>query len=451
MSVNIIICEDYTVKELRDYAKNHNIDLGKLKLKREICDRINNFLKKNLVLDIESSKDEEDNLGLVKYPDVESTIFSGNIKNELLSMIYILRKYKNTCGYIPQYDKTTKLSHAVHSIVWNCERELLLFPPSYFEQLKSCKSRFFYCICTLLTCDGMDQHANCVVYDSVNKSLERFDPQGITNIKYKTEALDVFFFKTMKAYKIKYINQELVCPKFGLQYEQYKQCSSGESKVLSTDPGGFCSAWTIFYIDSKLKNPNIDSKMLVERLIHDLKENLFDMTSYIRNYSAYIISVEKYLDKIDEYKNSNNDTKVLYIINNFSDLISKNESSNESKYSKEELKSIREQREMILKDIEKKKDEEYLEKIRKEAAIIKYDRNRATVPKPKKVSRVTNLKKLTIRDVVHSPEARGWALKGLLNDEVNKEVLDMYYRDYSEERLEEERERLKVFEGTEDD
>jgi len=176
-------CDSFTVKEIKEYAKLHEISLNGLTRKADFCAEIRaHFSKSESTPMISSSK-------LFKYPEVSTTVFKGSVKYELLSLIYILRKHKDIiCGYYPFYKSeqaSISTTHSNYSITWNCDIESgLTFPYGFLRQLKACKRRFFFCPFTI-KCQDSGQHANMIVYDLAEKTVEQFDPHGVTSEIYK--------------------------------------------------------------------------------------------------------------------------------------------------------------------------------------------------------------------------------------------------------------------------
>ena len=64
--------------------------------------------------------------------------------------------------------------------------------------------------------------------------------------------------------------------------------SDPDNKKLG-DPVGYCLAWCFWYLELRLKNPNIESKELVKFAFNDILQNhdkdSNQVLSYIRNYS----------------------------------------------------------------------------------------------------------------------------------------------------------------------
>ena len=177
---------------------------------------------------------------------------------------------------------------------------------------------------------GLPQHANCLIYDTKLKELERYDPVGagavdigITNIidRHLKQAF-ITGENPIIGKDVKYISPLDYCP-VGLQ-EQKNKTGRG-------DPGGFCHWWTLYYMDLRLSNPDVPRSTLLRRATSAMetlmtnkwvedeiekkvgKVNLdveFDFNKFMRTYGAYLIIAESYLINIIE-DNTKDDYGIL--------------------------------------------------------------------------------------------------------------------------------------------
>ena len=93
---------------------------------------------------------------------------------------------------------------------------------------------------------------------------------------------------------ITYLSSDILCP----TDDAMQSIQSWEPKLnrvslnLKPDPGGFCAAWSFYYLEIRLLNPDIDTTTLITLLNEDLRrydlngENNF--TNVIRGYHQYI-------------------------------------------------------------------------------------------------------------------------------------------------------------------
>ena len=152
-------------------------------------------------------------------------------------------------------------------------------------------------------------HANILIYDFKKMIIERFEPYGSIN------AIDSMIDTVLEEeltwntglYYIKTIDY---LPSIGFQ------SISDENNNLnkkSGDFGGFCLAWCIWYLETKLKNIDLDSKILVNKLINKLNNLDIKYSEYIRNYSNKLnINRVNYMEAIGF---NTKETSDLYLSN----------------------------------------------------------------------------------------------------------------------------------------
>ena len=74
------------------------------------------------------------------------------------------------------------------------------------------------------------------------------------------------------------------------------------SNLKRGDFGGFCLAWTLWYAESRLKNPKVEPLILVKKLIKRINNLNIKFVEYIRNYSNKMAIVrEDFLEKNLQY------------------------------------------------------------------------------------------------------------------------------------------------------
>lgn len=156
---------------------------------------------------------------------------------------------------------------------------------------KWCKSRFvilgLYINGTVLTESAI--HRNYLIIDKKLKTLERFEPNGMNedNILakvYGIKELDETLAQSCKEHGYKYIPPQDFCPRIGPQLLEHYQNEAGER----SDLGGFCTFWSIWYADRRLKYPDIPPKKLIEKLIDHFQKNETPLLTFIRNYINFI-------------------------------------------------------------------------------------------------------------------------------------------------------------------
>lgn len=117
-------------------------------------------------------------------------------------------------------------------------------------------------------------HANVLIIDLKEQTIERYDPIGYENIaSWRSDDLDSQLQTFFKAVPI--INQfefkplSLSCPNIGTLYNG-KYVFKGPQSMERTlsyrkkEPKGFCSSWSLLFIYLKLRFPMINQEILVQ-------------------------------------------------------------------------------------------------------------------------------------------------------------------------------------------
>jgi ankyrin repeat protein len=133
-------------------------------------------------------------------------------------------------------------------------------------------------------------HANVIYIDIKNKRIERFDPYGNIEKDYFDSIDNVLSKEFSKINDFKYIGTSYM----GITSFQTISRETDIHKKKFGDLGGFCLAWCIWFIELRLKNADIDSKILVEKTIKKMVKNKIEFIEFVRNYAA---SLDRYLRK----------------------------------------------------------------------------------------------------------------------------------------------------------
>lgn len=144
-------------------------------------------------------------------------------------------------------------------------------------------------------------HANSFMYDTKLKTLELFEPHGELSKKYTEKygperiTLLKEYFKVCEIPVKEFISSADFCPM--RKGPQLYDALSGKKFV---NPNmGYCAAWSIFYLDMRLKYPDEDRYKLMVKVLDTFK-NYTDV--YINAYSRKIInSVIKGIPSVKEF------------------------------------------------------------------------------------------------------------------------------------------------------
>ena len=132
-----------------------------------------------------------------------------------------------------------------------------------------------------------DAHANIIIYDTKKNTLELFDPHGSKTMD-KFEPMKVrhmlnVIFKKISPH-IEFLQSYEINPYIGLQTIQ-----GGSEYLRQPDEVlGYCGAWTFFYLQMRIANPELSQMSLIKQIKGEIinKGNFFNM---MRNYVKYII------------------------------------------------------------------------------------------------------------------------------------------------------------------
>ena len=135
--------------------------------------------------------------------------------------------------------------------------------------------------------DSYVGHAGLLIYDKTTQTLERFEPHGskIPAINAVTNIVTNFDNKIVQRLRKgtnivikKYLKPIDFCPNVSFQ-------SLESGPIMNSDPGGFCQSWVLYYIDLRMRNPNIDRKTIIEHTIDYIRLNQLNFKKLIRGYS----------------------------------------------------------------------------------------------------------------------------------------------------------------------
>lgn len=308
---------------------------NKISISRNIIERLNksnfkNEMKYNNWIELYKKLPkyilEDDNIIMDNSNYIHSTLFRSTFQDLGIYIIYLNDTFNNL--YIPNMNYNL-LNNLTFDDTFTFQADIIKKEPifpwtiSYFSEneyyihpylnnlINSTRRNNNKDIAIVFLCINYEDiifHANILIYDFKKMTIERFEPYGNTNNILVDDMIDNIMeeeltWNTGFSYKR---------PKDYLPYIGFQNISDENNKdnIKPGDFGGFCLAWCLWYLECKLKNLNVDSKILVDKLIKKMLNSELKFSEYIRNYSEKINNEKnKYLKEIGvndkEMSNSN--------------------------------------------------------------------------------------------------------------------------------------------------
>ena len=267
---------------------------------------------------------------------IKGCYYTGSTLDILFGLVYLYNKNKSDIGLVLEYPLTDnkelekhymrmginydfKLEFSNIEIVWSFMKLIFLtnFDSVLNDRMKT-EARFIIIPLGIIVSTG--SHANMLIIDKTLKRIERFEPNGKNNprgLYYNPDLLDLLLMK--KFSELDYMNDYAYfkpieyLPTIGFQI---LETSEEERCNKIGDPNGFCAVWCVWWVEQKIKNPDVESKILVEELIKQIKFSNKSFKKLIRNYSMNIVLLrDEYLNKyninIDDIINNNYEIDVI--------------------------------------------------------------------------------------------------------------------------------------------
>lgn len=280
-----------------------------------------------------------DYIVMTDLPYSHYTLFQSKFKDLALFVLFLTNKYKDL--YIPKMEESYLIENVTADntgllftddiiekkqifpwfISYHNTNEYYIHP--YLNNLiKSNIDKKKYAIVFLSRIFDSTLHANILFYNFEKLTVERFEPYGIIN---DNDIDNILEEELTWNTSLKYIKVKDYLPDVGFQ------TISNENNLLNQkvgDFGGFCLAWCIWYIETRIGNINIEPKILVNKLISRLNNKNIKFSEYIRNYSnkinncriEYLLNIGVDIKMISNLYFDNNTDKLLtnYIVNKYS-------------------------------------------------------------------------------------------------------------------------------------
>jgi len=252
-----------------------------------------------------------------------------------LFYLYLFKKYKTECHLPNQNRQGEEKKLSMHFFLDLVDHEgkswFNTLEPFQINTIKKTSEYVSQCIMSgtkiliipLTIQTSFGSHANLLIYRANTGVIEHFEPHGykyggqgkeyvIRRLNGYLEDFVKLINKDIKAGnktlkegkekipKITLIKADDVCPGF-LGPQSLEQLSMIPKNVL-IEPKGYCEAWSMFFTELCLKNPEMSSREIYQAVMEkpELYENKNDyLRNVIRGYTAHISNkIEKHFSRV---------------------------------------------------------------------------------------------------------------------------------------------------------
>ena len=233
---------------------------------------------------------------------------------EMLFNLFLIKKYKSNCLILGKRDFAMSkiglyLPPAKLKLTKKEKEEMNIELSHISKQLIECiKKGANIIIIPVFFNSGRSTHQNVLIYRKNLAQLEHFEPHGnafLSNVRLQeaiTNNLLLFTdilnlnLKSNSLQEVNFIEASQVCP-----YIEGLQNLESMSKLRKKkDGGGYCAAWSMFFTELCLKNPEISSSEIMNNIYNYLttKSSANDyLLKVVRGYVGYIFeTVNIYLE-----------------------------------------------------------------------------------------------------------------------------------------------------------
>ena len=255
---------------------------------------------------------------LEKYLNTEATysefVELKHLETLVNFFLILMKRYKNMdiiC--IPNidlaiFDYPNYRSTIMIELASNIKSDYMMNVPSnIIDELNKCnknKKQFVIIVLIIRIKERQIDHANLIIIDLYNNTIERFEPYGqslptIPNYTFYEKIIfnNLITFKDKYlGKKFKYIGPSEISPLYGIQ-SKVEFTEEGKKHISLRD---LCLIWSIMYLHLRVLNPHLKPNKIVKILLNYSIDKLRELTY------KYIKFIKDTLKKT--YNNNNNDT-----------------------------------------------------------------------------------------------------------------------------------------------
>ena len=237
-----------------------------------------------------------------KYPSLTTSITENFVKNGEVE------KYYNKLGITKDLDN----EYLNFEIFWIFQQ--IIFPLNFEHTISAFikSDKVIMAVPIAIELD-LGAHANLLIIDKRFKVIERFEPNGKNepihysyNGKLLDNLLKMYFTKILSLKSYTFLSPNAIQPTIGFQSLEVHE--NDKMKKIG-DPGGFCVAWCLWYLEQRIKY-NVNPIKLPLKLIIKIRSNNISFKKLIRMYANNILKTRNsILDQmeldINEIRNNN--------------------------------------------------------------------------------------------------------------------------------------------------
>ena len=299
--------------------------------KKEISYYCKEYIR-NMIINMKRSMPlfREINLNIDSGIFIDGCFYTGSTIDILFGLVYLYKNFNNiniVLSYpltenkeLDTYYKkiglnfTYKINFSNIEIIWSFQKLIYItnFDNLFTYMINNTDKSFIIIPLGIEVATG--SHANIIIVDIQNKTIERFEPNGMNspgNLYYNMDLLDNMLeskFNSLIQYK--YIRPKDYLPDIGFQI--LETLEDNKCKKIG-DPNGFCGVWCIWWVEQRVINFKVKPDILVTELIKTMRFANKSFKNLIRNYSIKIIQLR------DTYLRKYNLTINDWILNNYTE------------------------------------------------------------------------------------------------------------------------------------
>jgi hypothetical protein len=158
--------------------------------------------------------------------------------------------------------------------------------PLFLKRALSFGKRFLFI--SIIVSDKQVYHANIIVFDTKQNNLYLFEPYGYFDSGYNKNKLDtkiISLFQKCVEKKINYYN-----PKRFMKYAGFQHIGeSNFDSIYNGDFAGYCLAWSYWFLELILLNPDVAPKILLKLALKEIQKIKDEpIQTYIRGYAKHL-------------------------------------------------------------------------------------------------------------------------------------------------------------------